>query len=608
MATSVPKDSLDTAIFLKIKTRYLLAFAAIAVIVICAQVLIQLHLNTQLSDSKVINIAGRQRALSQKLVKEVLLLKNDYPSTNSDYILESINATAALWKTSHNALQYGNDALEIPEETNDTIMQLFSSIDKEFKQMTQAVKILEQSGNLSYKVIEQVSQKLIDNEQTFLKKMDGIVNTYDGISSQKVRKLKQIEYLLFGVILLLMILEIVLLFRPLSIQIKKVIGSLLKSKIKADAHTSKVEFLLKEKEKTLKELQELNYVIDTTALFASTRQDGSIVFISKKFKDLLGITQKDISKPLVDVLTTNEGQQQYLKEILNSKRKNTIRTEEIKITTLKGKKLWLDMSIVPMTNSSNNQTILILCSDITERKDNVEKVKKLTQLQFEQQIQQKKIQASQIVEGQEEERKRIAKDIHDGIGQMLTALKFNIESINLDNASKSKEKIELLKSLTQDLIKGVRSATFNLTPPELSDHGIFPAIHKMTAELSKLTKQNILYENKGNIQLRLDSLAETNMYRVTQEAVNNAIKYAQANYILVSVKYSAPILSIVIDDDGKGFNPESLLKNPIKKGDGGMGLHFMRERMSYINGRLFISSEMGKGSRITINYSIPEQE
>jgi len=230
------------------------------------------------------------------------------------------------------------------------------------------------------------------------------------------------------------------------------------------------------------------------------------------------------------------------------------------------------------------------------------KIEALTKEHYEQQIQQKKIQASQIVEGQEEERKRIAKDIHDGIGQMLTALKFTIESIDTTNQDKSAEKIELLKTLTSDLIKGVRSATFNLTPPELSDYGIFPAIQKMTSELSRLTGQNILYQNKSDIKIRLDSLAETNMYRVTQEAVNNAIKYAKANYILVSINYSEPLLSIVIDDDGEGFDPKTLPEIPKSKDDGGMGLHFMRERMSFINGRLFISSEIGKGTRVTINY------
>ena len=92
------------------------------------------------------------------------------------------------------------------------------------------------------------------------------------------------------------------------------------------------------------------------------------------------------------------------------------------------------------------------------------------------------------------------------------------------------------------------------------------------------------------------------MYRVTQEAVNNAIKYAQANYILVTINFKDDILSIVIDDDGKGFDDAILNEDPKNNSDGGMGLFFMKERISYINGRLFINSELGKGTRVTINY------
>jgi signal transduction histidine kinase len=259
-----------------------------------------------------------------------------------------------------------------------------------------------------------------------------------------------------------------------------------------------------------------------------------------------------------------------------------------------------------MHQASKQQSILILCSDITERKQNQSKVEQLTQQNFEERILQKKVQASQIVEGQEEERKRIAKDIHDGIGQMLTALKFNIESIDIENKEKSIEKIAYLKDLTSDLIKGVRTATFNLTPPELSDHGIFPALHKMTVELSKLTGRTILYENKSEENIRFDSLAETNIYRITQEAVNNAIKYAQANYILVTINFKDDTLSIVIDDDGKGFDAAILDEVPKNNSEGGMGLFFMKERISYINGRLFINSELGKGTRVTINYKTEE--
>src|SRR5690606_20358385 len=95
-----------------------------------------------------------------------------------------------------------------------------------------------------------------------------------------------------------------------------------------------------------------------------------------------------------------------------------------------------------------------------------------------------------------------------------------------------------------------------------------------------------------------------NMYRVVQEAVNNAIKYARASYILVSIQRSESMVSIMVDDDGIGFETEKTKDSGPREDDGGMGLFFMRERISYINGRLFIRSEKGKGTRVTINYPL----
>ena len=215
---------------------------------------------------------------------------------------------------------------------------------------------------------------------------------------------------------------------------------------------------------------------------------------------------------------------------------------------------------------------------------------------------QQKVVTSQIIENQEKEQNRIAKDVHDGIGQMLTGLKFNLESIDIKDIDKTASKIEHLKELTSNIIKGVRTATFNLTPPELSDHGIVPAITKLTLELGKLTGKNIVLFNKSDFNQRLDSLVEINIYRIVQEAINNAIKYADSTHILVSLWHSENILSIVVDDNGKGFDPNKV-KN-VKNGEGGMGMTFMRERIKYIDGRFFLNSEPGKGSRVTLNIPI----
>ncbi len=599
------QPALDTTTFLRVQKWYLLAIAAIALTIIIAQILIQQHLNSQLNDSRVINVAGRQRAYSQKLVKEALLLqKFQTDGLQQESLLKDLKTTLSVWTTSHHGLQFGNDSIGLPPEKSKTVLSLFDDLNPHFKVMADAAEdILKTNGN---GIPPKVLKTLLDNERTFLLKMDAIVNQYDARSKEQLKQLKLKELLLFGFSLLILFLEIVLIFRPLSFQIKKTITTLLESQKKSDASATEIKALFLEKERSLKELQELNFVIDNAALFASIRGDGTVVFISKKFLKLLEQSKSALNKPLSEILTLDEGQQQYLREILTSKRKS-IRTEEIEITIKEHKKLWLDVSIIPIHQGSMEQSILILCSDITQRKRNQLKIEELTKQNYEESIRQKQLQASQIVEGQEEERKRIAKDIHDGIGQMLTALKFNIESINLEHAEKTKEKIEYLKELASDLIKGVRTATFNLTPPELQDHGIFPALQKMTQELSKLTGKNILFDNKAEEQIRFDSLAETNIYRVTQEAVNNAIKYASSNYILVTINFKDGILSVAVDDDGKGFDP-TLLKGPPKhNSEGGMGIFFMKERISYINGRLFINSIPGEGTRITINHTIKEE-
>ena len=479
---------LDTATFIRIRKWYLLALAAIALTVIIAQVLIQLHLKAQSGDSVLINIAGRQRAFSQKLVKETLLLKNSNDPTDKKLILTEIDKTLSIWKVSHQGLHLGDASFNLPYEDDPKVKQLFTELDPHHSAMVKAVEhiLSTHEKNSSATVQDNDLNALLDNERPFLNIMDQIVNEYDARSNEQLQKLKRKEYWLLAFSLAILLLEIFVIFRPLSIQIKNTIGHLMGKDEESKDQLVKIQSLYDEKERSLKELQELNFVIDNAALFASIRKDGSIVFISKKFLDLLGHETTPVNKPISEILTVEEGQQSYLKEVLKINRKNVMRTEELQVVTTKGTTIWLDMSIVPMHQSTLEQDILILCSDITERKENQLKVQELTKQNFEERMQQKKVQASQIVEGQEEERKRIAKDIHDGIGQMLTALKFNIESIDIENKDKTREKIAYLKSLTSDLIKGVRTATFNLTPPELSDHGIFPAIHKMTTELSKL--------------------------------------------------------------------------------------------------------------------------
>jgi PAS domain S-box-containing protein len=580
----------------------MLALSAIALSIILSEILVQSHLNNQLNDSRVINVAGRQRMLSQKLTKELLLFSG-HSTEKQDSLLQDLSATLSLWKASHAGLQNGSDSLNLPASNSEIIQNMFREITPYHQAMVEGVQTLldsiRQYGSISETHLQNLTGTVLANEARFLQGMDSIVFQYDTEAKTKLQTLKRTELILLAVALLILLLELQFFFRPAAVYVRNNIRQLISAEKEARNMTAEIEELYQTREASLQELRALNFAMDQAALFASAKTDGQVVYMSDKFRKLLGLTEAPLRGTLPELMSRQEGEQQYLQELITAARSG-IRTSEVTLTRPEGGKLWLDMTIVPVNRSGVKQDMLILCSDITSRKIAQEKLERLTKERFDQEIQQQKVRSVQVIEAQEEERKRIARDMHDGIGQMLTALKFNLEAVSLKNLDRAKTKLEALKELTAKLIRGVRIATFNLTPPELSDYGIATGLGKMATELSKLTGQNILFENRTEFNGRFDSIVETNLYRIIQEAVNNAIKYAGSDYILITLTHSPSLLSIVVDDNGRGFDLETSQQKAADDGSG-MGLAFMQERINYINGRLFIRSEPGEGTRITIN-------
>lgn len=600
--------ALEQSTFRKLSRLYIIALSAIALSIIVSQLLVQSHLRAQLGDSHIVNVAGRQRMLSQKLVKEVLLFsKPNYNSTEE--AVKQLKANLSLWQAAHRELQQGTTNETTLSENSPVVKAMFEEIDPYFSQMVKSIQsvldTLQENKQDELPILQPFIDDLLINEGPFLQQMDQIVAQYDKEATTKVNQLRRIELLLLFIALAILVAELFFLFRPTALRMQGTIDNLVEAENSAKKMAREVEELYNTKEQSLNELRALNFAVDQAALFASATTDGKVVYLSKKFKELLGIKDNEIKGALADLMSANEGEQEYIKTLLRATT-STIWNGEIQVTTYKQDRLWLEMSIVPVNRSGVKQDLLILCSNITSRKQAQLEIDHLKEKQFQEVIQQQKILSAQVVEAQEEERKRIARDMHDGIGQMLTALRFNLQSIDLSKVDQSKQKLAEINDLATGLIRGVRIATFNLTPPELSDYGISPGLQKLASELSKLTGKQILFENRTQFSYRFDSITETNLYRITQEAVNNAIKYAESNYILITLSHSEELLSIVVDDDGKGFDPNSLKSKTVEDGSG-MGISFMRERVNFINGRLFIHSKPEQGTRITINIPIPEK-
>jgi len=597
------KGSVDRISFKNLRRLYLFALLTIAITVLLSQLLIQYNLNSQLSDSRIINISGKQRMLSQKLAKEILILNFVGDTAKKNNKINSINETLSLWKTTHYNLEKGNDSLGFPKEKSATLSKLFKVIKPNFDSIINATTLFLENKKRDKNESEnqKLVQTILENQAIFLSKMDQIVNEYDTEALKKVTLQSKTEYAILAFTLLILLLEFLFIFKPTNKKVEKLISKLLLSEKKALKLAYNTEVISEIKENSVKELKSLNYAMENTLLYCRVAPDGTVIHIGEKFSKLLQYNPFISDKTFSHVLTPIEKEQLVIDRIITEKQRSGWQGE-LNITNRKGEPLWLDLSMVPVTIKKEESELLIICFDITERKKAEQEVERLNTENVTDKINQQKIISSKIVENQENEQNRIAREIHDGIGQMLTGLKFSLESINLDDREKAAQKIDYLKKLSLDIIKGVRTATFNLMPPELSDHGINSALAKLTQELSKLTGKNILFYNKTNFDQRLDSLIEINIYRLTQEAINNAIKYADSTHIIVQLSHSNSILSITIDDNGKGFDIEAAEKK--RNSQSGMGLLFMKERIQYINGRVFINSIPGEGTRITFNIPI----
>ena len=558
----------ENRIFSRLRRAYLLALSLIALALIGELVLVDGYLIDQERDAEIINVAGRQRMLSQRIAKNVALA--DPPDV----------ADIEEWRARHAWLKAELARLPVLAE----LTELDGLVDR-----LSTLAVTDGAGAGSVTEVNKLSN-------AFLERMDAIVDTLSDQATRKVNRLQQVNKWLTLLTLLILLLELVFIFRPISDFVRRQFGQIQQERQAQEAARREAEEAVSLKDATLRQLYALNSAIDEAALFASLRRDGSIIHISKKFRGLLGADENVYGLPFAEVLNRQEGRQARMQEVLRNVTVTAWRGEW-QLADADGQVRYLELSILPARRSGTDTDLFVLATDITDSRRAHQELNRLTERQIAEEKERADQRARQTSDAQEKERLRVARDLHDGVGQNLTALKFSLESLKLENSERNQADLERLKRLAGDIIRGVRMATFNLRPPELSDYGLAITLERMARELSRLTGERVVFEAE-QFDVDLDPAVELNLYRITQEAVNNAIKYAGANYILVTLSAGDNLVSVTVDDDGRGFDPE-LVKS---RTDGsGLGLASMEERISQLHGRLFIHSSPERGTRITIN-------
>lgn len=199
---------------------------------------------------------------------------------------------------------------------------------------------------------------------------------------------------------------------------------------------------------------------------------------------------------------------------------------------------------------------------------------------------------------QEKERKRIAQDLHDEVGAMLSVVKLNISRFERKAEDPSSKEIAAeTKTYLDELITQVRRISRALMPPSLEKLGLDYAIEELVNWVNKTGQIEVKYWKSGDL-LRFNNKKELAVFRIIQELLNNAIKHAQASTVVIKARYSAGGLAVSVCDNGIGFDLDKMTKT-------GLGLRNLESRTQILDARIKMKSKSGKGtSAILVVYSL----
>lgn len=244
-----------------------------------------------------------------------------------------------------------------------------------------------------------------------------------------------------------------------------------------------------------------------------------------------------------------------------------------------GKWVWLNTVEEKSLNYLGQEVVYGVSTDITEKKHTQQKV------------------LHAMINAEERERNRIAKDLHDGISPVLSTLKLFIELMHENNNEKvSKELYLKIDETIKEAISGIHEISNNISPHILQNFGLLEAVESFVSRLSDFSKIKILIHS--NIDGRFSEIIETAFYRITTELINNSLKHANAKNISINYEAQSDVLNMTFEDDGIGFDIGEVMEKR-----NGMGLFNISNRIKALQGYFDIQNKPSEG--IFVQISIP---
>jgi signal transduction histidine kinase len=221
---------------------------------------------------------------------------------------------------------------------------------------------------------------------------------------------------------------------------------------------------------------------------------------------------------------------------------------------------------------------------------------RIAELETQQQL----LATEAVLKGEEQERSRLAKDLHDSLGGMLSGIKYSLNTVKgnlvmtLDNQHAFERSMDMLDSS----IKEMRRVAHNMMPEALVKFGLDAALRDFCNDINQSGALNITYQSIGLQNTMLEQTTSVTIYRIVQELVNNTMKHAAAKKAIVQVARVGNDLSVTVEDDGKGFDPSAL------QAEKGIGWTNIRNRVEFLKGRLDVQSAPNKGTSVLIEFIV----
>jgi signal transduction histidine kinase len=238
---------------------------------------------------------------------------------------------------------------------------------------------------------------------------------------------------------------------------------------------------------------------------------------------------------------------------------------------------------------------LLIISLLTYR--NIKQKQKLQQQRISELETEKQLEAAEaVVKGEEQERTRLAKDLHDGLGGMLSGIKYSFNTMkgNLVMTPENHQAFERSMDMLDSSIREMRRVAHNMMPEALVRFGLDTALNDFCNDINQSGALKINYQSIGLEGVAIDQTVAITLYRIVQELINNTMKHAEATSAIVQITKSNGQLSVTVEDDGKGFDTNMLKTNK------GIGWINIQNRVEFLKGKLDIRSAIGEGTSVQI--------